>query len=171
MLRMKMDDSFAGRIMGNYEAFEAKLDPAALLFLAVSPPELFAFAPAVGAGSRSLTINNKFYAELSVINRLSEIFTRLEKGSVIYKDIVYAEQSLGKLGVKNIKEFISSIKELLKDERRFKELKVLYKENSEELKYYLDKYISKELHKSKEAYESREAYESKEAYESREAYE
>ena len=113
---LQTDAGFSDRIIGNYKAFEVKLDPAFLMFLAVNSPEIVFMNEGVTVGNNSMSIDNKFYMELSIVSSLADIFARLNDYSkVTYKEMIVVEQVLNKLGIKDTNEFIKQIKLLFKD--------------------------------------------------------
>ncbi|SFK91579.1 hypothetical protein SAMN05216390_10558 [Lachnospiraceae bacterium KH1T2] len=131
---LQTDAGFSDRIIGNYKAFEVKLDPAFLMFLAVNSPEIVFMNEGVTVGNNSMSIDNKFYMELSIVSSLADIFARLNDYSkVTYKEMIVVEQVLNKLGIKDTNEFIKQIKLLFKDEERFSELKKLYLKTGDSL--------------------------------------
>ncbi|MCR5777177.1 MAG: hypothetical protein K6G84_07160 [Lachnospiraceae bacterium] len=146
-MKLKTDESLADRIMGNYNAFDVKVNPASLLYLAISELEIFLMNGGINVGGSHVSINNKFYTELSLISRLVEFISRMESQKVTYKDKVYVEQVLSKFGITDTREFISKLQELVRDEKHYEELIKLYKRDGKSLKTIIE--ITKENSREK----------------------
>lgn len=132
-LKMMQADGFCERLRANYTVVTVRIGPEDLLYLAVTPPELY-----VEDGSvTSLIIDNRQQniqnIRLDMMNQMINRILLAEDLSWTYQDQVAVSSFLRKLGFADSSLFLGQIREVRQEYARISRLIELYRENRETL--------------------------------------
>ena len=122
------------KILSDYSLIQAEFTPEDLLHLVTQPADLF-FAE--GNVSNFITDNrteNLQNVKIDVINNLVNRIVHYSENKLNYRDTVYVEATLRKLGITNVQEFMNEVKRLQTDVNNTDTLIELYAENLTEIK-------------------------------------
>ncbi len=127
-------DTFSEKIIGEYELMRADFEPEELLHLVMSSPDVYY---SEGSVSNFIT-DNRFVTnpniKLDVINNM--INRIMFSGTVkpTYRDTVYIENVLRKLGVTDVKQFLKQVNMLENEDKATTKLLELYHDSLTELR-------------------------------------
>ncbi|MBO4497475.1 MAG: hypothetical protein J5739_04655 [Lachnospiraceae bacterium] len=127
-------DTFSAKIIGDYELMRADFEPEELLHLVSTPPEIYYSEGPTNSfitDNRAITNQN---IKLDVINNM--INRIMFSGTVkpTYRDTVYVENVLRKLGVTDVKQFLRQVSLIENEEAATEKLLELYHDSSVELR-------------------------------------
>ena len=127
-------DSFSEKIIGDYEIMRADFEPEELLHLVSTPPEIFISEGPTNSfitDNRAITNQN---VKLDVINNM--INRIMFSGTVkpTYRDTVYVENVLRKLGITDVKQFLKQVSLVQGEEKATTKLLELYHDSAVELR-------------------------------------
>jgi len=128
------NNRFSEKIIGEYELMRAEFEPEELLHLVSTAPDIYYNEGGVTnliTDNRSITNRN---INLDVVNNM--INRILLSGTVkpTYRDIVYIENVLRKIGITDVKQFLSQVNMLEKEDIATTKLIELYSESVDELR-------------------------------------
>lgn len=130
---LTLRDDFAERMRANYMQIGSALAPEDLLHLISAPPEIYL----AETGAHSLVdLTNSFSTQEIRLNLINNVLNRVllsETCGLTYQDQVFVENTLHKLGVTDVKEFMHQVRLLREETNNRNELTDLYWENREEL--------------------------------------
>lgn len=123
---LTMTDAFAARIGANYEQMSSGLSPEELLHLISAPPEIYLAES--GAHSFVDLTNNVQSQELklSMINNVLNRVLVMDGRRTTYQDEVFIYNTLRKLGVTDVSQFVHQVKLLQEETNSRNELIDLY---------------------------------------------
>ena len=128
------NDSFCEKILGEYELMRADFEPEELLHLVSTPPEIYySEGPTNSFISDNRAITNQ-NIKLDVINNM--INRIMFSGTVkpTYRDTVYVENVLRKLGITDVKQFLRQVSLIESEDGATTELLELYHQSAGELR-------------------------------------
>ena len=125
-------DGFAQRIIGNYELLGAHITPKELLFALNSPPEAQEQQPGMTTIAVQNTMTDQRTVVMDVVNNVVNRILLSESPSFTYQDTVYLETALRKLGIEDVKLFLSQTSRLQQENRSLSALFQLYRQERAE---------------------------------------
>lgn len=130
---LTLGGGFGERIRTNYRQIGSGLTSEDLLHLMSAPPEIYL---AETGGHSLVETENSFSSQEIKLNLINNVLNRVllsEHVGMTYQDQVFVEQTLRKLGVTDVKEFLRQVRLLQEETNNRNELIDLYWENREEL--------------------------------------
>lgn len=130
---LTVTDAFAVRIGANYEQMTAKLSPEELLHLISAPPEIYL---AEGGAHSFVDLTNNVQSQelkLSMINNVLNRVLVMDGRRTTYQDEVFIYNTLRKLGVTDVSQFVHQVKLLFEETNSRNELIDLYWSHQEEI--------------------------------------
>ncbi len=134
----KTSDPFCERIFGEYELMRASFVPEELLYLVTSQPDVYYNeAPITNIVNDNRVANNQ-NIKMDVINNM--INRLMFSGTVkpTYRDTVYVENVLRKLGITDVKQFLKQVNILESEDAATTKLLELYYSSVDELRTIAD---------------------------------
>ncbi len=132
--RMKLHEDLNEKILGNYQQMSESVRREELLFLTSQPPEIY-FQE--GGGTSILTeVNTTANQEirLDVVNNLVNRIMLSGTTNFSYQDSVYISNTLRKLGITDVSNFMKQVRNLQEEKKENIRLLSLYEENKTLLK-------------------------------------
>lgn len=123
---LTMTDAFAARIGANYQQMTARLSPEELLHLISAPPEIYL---AKGGAHSFVDLTNNVQSQelkLSMINNVLNRVLVMDGRHTTYQDEVFIYNTLRKLGVTDVSQFVHQAKLLFEETNSRNELIDLY---------------------------------------------
>lgn len=123
---LTVTDAFAARIGANYEQMTAGLSPEELLHLFSAPPEIYL---AEGGAHSFVDLTNNVQSQelkLSMINNVCNRVLVMDGRRTTYQDEVFIYNTLRKLGVTDVSQFVHQVKLLFEETNSRNELIDLY---------------------------------------------
>lgn len=123
---LTMTDAFAARIGANYEQMTARLSPEELLHLISAPPEIYL---AEGGAHSFVDLTNNVQSQelkLSMINNVLNRVLVMDGRRTTYQDEVFIYNTLRKLGVTDVSQFVHQVELLFEETNSRNELIELY---------------------------------------------
>lgn len=121
-------DGFAQRILGNYALLGAHITPKELLFALNSPPE----TPEEPAGMTTIAVQNNLSDQrtivMDVVNNIVNRILLSQSSSFTYQDKIYLETALRKLGIEDVRLFLSQASHLQQENIHLRSLFELYQQ-------------------------------------------
>lgn len=130
---LTMTDAFAARIGANYEQMTARLSPEELLHLISAPPEIYL---AEGGTHSFVDLTNNVQSQelkLSMINNVLNRVLVMDGRRTTYQDEVFIYNTLRKLGVTDVSQFVRQVRLLQEETNSRNELIDLYWSHQEEI--------------------------------------
>lgn len=130
---LTMTDAFAARIGANYEQMTARLSPEELLHLISAPPEIYL---AEGGTHSFVDLTNNVQSQelkLSMINNVLNRVLVMDGRRMTYQDEVFIYNTLRKLGVTDVSQFVRQVRLLQEETNSRNELIDLYWSHQEEI--------------------------------------
>lgn len=130
---LTMTDAFAARIGANYEQMTARLSPEELLHLISAPPEIYL---AEGGTHSFVDLTNNVQSQelkLSMINNVLNRVLVMDGRRMTYQDEVFIYNTLRKLGVTDVSQFVRQVRLLQEETNSRNELIDLYWNHQEEI--------------------------------------
>lgn len=130
---LTVTDAFAARIGANYEQMTAQLSPEELLHLISAPPEIYL---AEGGAHSFVDLTNNVQSQelkLSMINNVLNRVLVMDGRQTTYQDEVFIYNTLRKLGVTDVAQFVHQVKLLQEETNSRNELIDLYWSHQAEL--------------------------------------
>lgn len=123
---LTMTDAFAARISANYEQMTARLSPEELLHLISAPPEIYL---AEGGAHSFVDVTNNTQSQELKLNMINNVLNRvlvMDGRHVTYQDEVFIFNTLRKLGVTDVSQFVHQVRQLFEETNSRNELIDLY---------------------------------------------
>ena len=124
MLRIK--DSFSQRLTGNYSLIGNGIEPEDMLHFVSQPPEVYL----AEGGMTALVDNNNIYEnrnlKFEVINNVLNRVLVSDTYQMTYQDRVFIESVLKKMGITDVREFISHVQNYKQEAKNINRLTELY---------------------------------------------
>ncbi len=133
-------ESFAQRILGNYQLAAAKMEREDLLHVVMAPPEVYIGGGALTSIVEDTRVRNIREMKLTMINNLLNRIAVADEVKLSYQDRVYITDVLQRLGVTNVSYFMKQVSELKQESRNVEELTELYWNHMEELNRTVEQY-------------------------------
>ena len=130
---LTVTDAFAARIDANYEQMTAGLSPEELLHLISAPPEIYL---AEGGTHSFVDLTNNVQSQelkLSMINNVLNRVLVMDGRRMTYQDEVFIYNTLRKLGVTDVSQFVRQVRLLQEETNSRNELIDLYWNHQEEI--------------------------------------
>ena len=130
----RTSDPFAEKIMGEYKLMRADFDPEELLHLITSSPDIYYNEGSVTNLINDNRVVNNQNIKLDVINNM--INRIMFSGTVkpTYRDTVYVENVLRKLGITDVKQFLRQVNLIENEDNATTKLLELYSDSVHELR-------------------------------------
>ena len=133
-------DSFANRILGNYQMMTGNISKEDLLHVVTEPAEVFLAQGDVSTLVLQTNVQNQQENKLQIMNQLMNRISMENTVQLTYQDRVYITGILHKLGVTNVNRFMHQV-ELLKNETTStEELVNHYQSHYSQLKKLIEDY-------------------------------
>ena len=137
-------ESFAKRIIANYDQLSEFIDREDLFHVVTQPPEIFL----MDAGNQSFLseteVHNNQMKKVEIINNLMNRILVSADGNLTYQDEVYITNVLHKLGIRDEKVFMKKVYQLTEETKNNNRLIDSYWNNLEELRQMVYLYKSTE---------------------------
>lgn len=135
------NEGFGARMSANYEQLAAHLAPEDLLHLISAPPEVYVVE---GSTHSLVDLTNNFQSQEIRLNLINNVLNRvlLADGGLTYQDQVFVENTLRRIGVTDVRQFMHQVRLLQQETENRNELIDLYWENYETLSALLERYES-----------------------------
>ena len=127
-------DGFGERIRGNYSLMQAEYRREELFHLMCQPTELYLQEGGMTTFAIQDRNEDDRQLRLSLVHNLLNRLIMADSIGLTYQDAVYVQIMLGKLGVKNVSEFMGQLCEIQEDAKNIKELSRLYETNKDYLR-------------------------------------
>lgn len=150
-------ESFARRIMANYDQLGESISREDLFHLVTQPPEIFLMDGGANSYMSETQIHNTQMKKVEVINNLMNRILVSADGHLTYQDEVYITNVLHKLGIRDEKTFMDKVYNLTSETKNNARLIETYWNNLEELTQMISDYRSFE--RAGDTYETTEAVE------------
>ena len=134
------NESFAKRIIANYDQMSEFITREDLFHVVTQPPEVFLVD---GGGNSFLSeteIRNTQLKKVEIINNLMNRILVSADSNLTYRDEVYITNVLHKLGIRDERTFMKNVYNLLEETKEKNELINAYWENREELSQMISFY-------------------------------
>lgn len=139
---IQSNDSFANRIIGNYNQMHEMITAEDLLHVVTQPPEIFLMD---GGGSMFLSetaVHNEQRNKVEIINNVINRILLAADGHMTYQDEVYITNVLHKLGIHEDKVFMEQVFKLTEETKQTNKLVATYLNNRESLTELISNYKS-----------------------------
>lgn len=149
---VSLSDGFFERMDANYKQLQATYSAEDLFHLLNQPPEILLEE---GQMTTLVTQNHNQMNQEVRLEMIHNLFNRLmlsDGFDFTYRDTVFVQNMLEKLGVRNVSEFMQQIHELQEDTKNIKQLLNIYKSNTEPLSMIIQTVKSMEGKEEKETY-------------------
>ncbi len=127
---LSLSEGFAERILGNYALAGARITPKELLFAISSQAEL----PEDLGGMTTFAVQNNISDQrtvvMDIVNNVVNRILLMDTPSFTYQDDVYIETVLRRLGVRDVKLFLSQVSQLKQEETHLHSLLRLYQQEA-----------------------------------------
>ena len=131
---LSLSEGFQERITGNYELLRAHFTPKDLLFLLTAPPEL----PEDLGGMTTIAVDNTAVdarrITLEVVNHVLNRILISDQPSFTYQDQVYITSVLTKLGITDVQQFMSQVRQVRQENQSVLSLLRLYRQEGARLR-------------------------------------
>lgn len=131
---LSLSDAFGERLMSSYDIMTAQITPKELLHLLTNPPEM----PLIDGGQSNLSVENRFSTRqdilLSVVNNIVNRVLSEEHGHLTYQDRVYIETTLNKLGITDVRAFMTQVRAMREEHKSLFRLQTLYQQHFQTIK-------------------------------------
>jgi len=126
-------EAFGERIMGNYNILNAKITPKELLLLLTAPPEVLE-----EQGGMTTLVNNDTRVDLSnvtvdVVNNVVNRILLDGTSNFTYQDQVYITSVLNRLGINNVEQFMTQVRQLRIETENTRHMTRLYRSELERI--------------------------------------
>ena len=136
MLRIK--DNFSQRLTGNYQLIGNGIEPEDMLHFVSQPPEIYL----AEGGMTALVDNNNIYEnrnlKFEVINNVLNRVLVSDTYQMTYQDRVFIESVLKKMGVTDVREFVSHVQNFRQEAKNINRLTELYWTENEMLSQLIE---------------------------------
>lgn len=157
----KTKDPLSEKILGDYDLIKADFIPEELLHLMTETPDIYFQEGQISniLNDNRVVTNQNIKVDVlnNMLNRL--MMTAVDKSS--YRDTVYIENVLRKLGITDVNEFITQVRNLTTEDRHTERLLNLYYNNIDELRQIVTTAVAgqdKQSHEAKAQEEQKTAY-------------
>lgn len=135
---LQLNDNFTERLTGNYKMIGSGLEPEDMLHFMSEPPEVY-----LEEGGMTALIDNKTVFEnrtlkMDVINNVLNRILVSDTYRMTYQDKVFIESVLSRVGVTDVKTFISQVQNIRQEMKNVSRLTDLYWSESEILSQLLE---------------------------------
>lgn len=137
-------ESFYHRIIGNYSVISSGIDREDLLHMVTAPPEIYLEENGMTNLVQNTQIQNRQEQKLLMINNLLNRIAIMEEAHLTYQDRIYISSMLQKLGIEDVKQFMSQVYQSKQKIETTEQLVSLYWNHLEELKEMVEVYHSHE---------------------------
>lgn len=129
-------EAFGERIMGNYNILNAKITPKELLLLLTAPPEVLE-----EQGGMTTLVNNDTRVDLSrvTVDVVNNVINRIlldGSSNFTYQDQVYITSVLNRLGITNVEQFMTQVRQLRIETENTNHMTRLYRSELERILRY-----------------------------------
>ena len=128
------DESFARRIIANYDQMNEFITREDLFHVVTQPPEVFLMGGGESAFLSETEVYNTQHKKVEIINNLMNRILVSADGNLTYQDEVYITNVLHKLGITDEKTFMNKAYALFEETKQNNSLIEAYWENRQELK-------------------------------------
>lgn len=135
---LQLNDNFTERLTGNYKIIGSGIKPEDMLHFMSEPPEVY-----LEEGGMTALIDNKTVFEnrtlkMDVINNVLNRILVSDTYRMTYQDKVFIESVLSRIGVTDVKEFISQVQNIRQEMKNVSRLTDLYWSEGEILSQLLE---------------------------------
>jgi len=138
-------EAFYHRIKGNYELISSGIDREDLLHVVTAPPEVYLGEGGMGSIVNNTRVQNRQETKMEVFNNLLNRIAFTEEVNLTYQDRVYITDVLNKLGIQDVKQFMSQVSKRKQETRTTEQLISLYWNHLEELTNLAEEYRRQEF--------------------------
>lgn len=133
---MTISDNFGSRLVDNYNQISADIEVTDMMHFISAPPEVY-----IGEGGMTSLIESKnlFENQEIKVNIINSVLNRIltsDSYHMTYQDTVFINNTLRKMGIENVQEFLTQVSELKEETRNINELIDLYWNGGEVLEQY-----------------------------------
>lgn len=136
--------SFYHRIAGNYGVIASGIEREDLLYMVTTPPELYLEESGMTNLIQNTQIQNHQEQKILMINNLLNRIAIMEEAHLTYQDRVYISSMLQKLGIEDIKQFMTKVHRSKQRIETTEQLVALYWNHLGELREMVEAYHSQE---------------------------
>ncbi len=126
-------ESFAQRILANYDQMSEFITREDLFHVVTQPPEIFMMGDGGSSFLSETEIHNTQLKKVEIINNLMNRILVSADGNLTYQDEVYITNVLHKLGIRDERTFMKKVYELTEETRENNRLIETYWQNRQEL--------------------------------------
>ena len=129
----KSNESFAQRIIANYDQMGEFIDREDLFHVVTQPPEVFLMGGGESSFLSETEVYNTQHKKVEIINNLMNRILVSADGNLTYQDEVYITNVLHRLGITDERTFMKKAYALFEETKQNNELIETYWENRQEL--------------------------------------
>ncbi|MCR5097931.1 MAG: hypothetical protein K6B14_03180 [Lachnospiraceae bacterium] len=134
------NESFARRIIANYDQINEFITREDLFHVVTQPPEIFMMGDGASSFLSETEIHNTQLKKVEIINNLMNRILVSADGNLTYQDEVYITNVLHKLGIRDERTFMKKVYELTEETRENSRLIETYWQNRQELSQMISYY-------------------------------
>lgn len=133
---LTISDNFTSRMIDNYNQINADIEATDMMHFISAPAEVY-----VGEGGMTSLIESRniFENQEIKVNIINSVLNRIltsDSYHMTYQDTVFINNTLRKMGIENVSEFLTQVKELKEETKNINELIDLYWNGGEILEQY-----------------------------------
>lgn len=148
---LTVSDNFGTRMIDNYNQISADIEAIDMMHFISASPEVY-----IGEGGMTSLIESKNLFEnqeikINVINSVLNRILASDSYYMTYQDTVFINNTLRKMGIENVQEFLKQVKELKEETKNVNELIDLYWSGGDVLEQYRTYMEQVNVNKNREA--------------------
>ena len=139
-----LSDPLSERIRGEYDIIRADFTPEDLLHLVTEPAEVFFEGGTITNLFTDNRVQNTQNIKIDMVNNLMNRLVTINRQDLTYRDTVYIEAALHKLGITNVNKFMNEVNRMKVEEYRTEKLISLYGDNLTQIKNVVNEALKQE---------------------------
>lgn len=132
------NDPLSERIRSEYDVMRAEFTPEELLHLVTEPSDIFLQEGSITTIVNDTRVLNDNRVKMDVINNLMNRLVLYNEGTLSYRDTVYVENVLRRIGITDVSNFMKQVQNLETEQLQTNELVNVYIENVNRLRNVVD---------------------------------
>lgn len=152
---VSVSDNFAQRIMGNYQMMASKMNLEEMIHFISVAPEIYL---ADGDMNSFINMKNSYTNQSENIQLINNVLNRIlvsDTYQMMYQDKVFIENVLRKIGIEDVREFITQVTQMRQDVKSINKLIQAYQTDNSKL-VQLEQYYENRTKKSTDNTDSNE---------------
>lgn len=152
---VSVSDNFAQRIMGNYQMMASKMNLEEMIHFISVAPEIYL---ADGDMNSFINMKNSYTNQSENIQLINNVLNRIlvsDTYQMMYQDKVFIENVLRKIGIEDVREFITQVTQMRQDVKSINKLIQAYQIDNSKL-LQLEQYYENRTKKSTDSTDSNE---------------